>query len=504
MNQIKKGALLSYINIFLTNTIGLILTPFIVKSLGDSEYGLYTLIGAFVGYIAIMDLGLNNTIVRYVSKYRALEDKESEENFLGTSFIIYGVISFFVVIVGSIFYFNLENIFSSSLNPEEIKKAKLMTLILIFNLAITLPGGAFTAISNAYEKFVFPRALANIKYILRSILVILILYLGADSIGLVILDTFINVLTIIATFIYIKKYIKVKFKFQFPQKTMLYEIFSYSVWIFIFAIIGQIQWKGGQFIIGTNLGTKEVAVYAIGILLGSYYGAFSGALSNLFLPRATQMVVHSATNIQLTHSLIKIGRYSLFSLLLIFIGFVALGKEFIILWVGETYLDAYYIAIIIMVGYTIPLSQTFANSLLEAKKLFKFKTLVYFTSLFIGTLISFYYVKKNGIIGVISCIVISWLISQIVMNIFYIKILKLDIKQFFIKSLKDFIPPLISTSIASLFIIYIPIDGWIGLTVKGILIVISYILSLIFLTMNEEEKQILNKILKTKNGIKIK
>lgn len=40
MSQLKKGALLSYANIFLTNVIGLILTPFIVKSLGDSEYGL--------------------------------------------------------------------------------------------------------------------------------------------------------------------------------------------------------------------------------------------------------------------------------------------------------------------------------------------------------------------------------------------------------------------------------------------------------------------------------
>lgn len=37
MSQLKKGALLSYANIFLTNIIGLILTPFIIRILGD-EY----------------------------------------------------------------------------------------------------------------------------------------------------------------------------------------------------------------------------------------------------------------------------------------------------------------------------------------------------------------------------------------------------------------------------------------------------------------------------------
>ena len=97
MSQLKKGALLSYVTIILTNLIGLLLTPFIVRSLGNSEYGLYALIGAFIGYISVLDLGLNNTIVRYVSKYRAENDKEGEEVFLGTTMLIYAFISFIVI-----------------------------------------------------------------------------------------------------------------------------------------------------------------------------------------------------------------------------------------------------------------------------------------------------------------------------------------------------------------------------------------------------------------------
>lgn len=51
MSQLKKGAALSYLTIILTNVVGLALTPFIIKYLGNDEYGLYTLIGALVGYI---------------------------------------------------------------------------------------------------------------------------------------------------------------------------------------------------------------------------------------------------------------------------------------------------------------------------------------------------------------------------------------------------------------------------------------------------------------------
>ncbi|HEY0045751.1 MAG TPA: oligosaccharide flippase family protein, partial [Flavobacterium sp.] len=87
MSQLKKGAMLSYVSIILTTTIGLMMTPFIIRTLGDSEFGLYTLIGALVSYFGIMDFGLNNTIVRFIARYRAKKDKEGEENFLATTML---------------------------------------------------------------------------------------------------------------------------------------------------------------------------------------------------------------------------------------------------------------------------------------------------------------------------------------------------------------------------------------------------------------------------------
>src|SRR5690625_5879003 len=77
-SELKYGVYLSYISLFVTNISNLILTPFIIKSLGNSQYGLYMLIGAFVGYIAVLDFGLGNTVVRFVAKYRAENDKKSD------------------------------------------------------------------------------------------------------------------------------------------------------------------------------------------------------------------------------------------------------------------------------------------------------------------------------------------------------------------------------------------------------------------------------------------
>src|SRR5690625_7049666 len=119
-SQLKSGVYLSYISLFVSNVSNLILTPFIIRNLGDSEYGLYILIGAFVGYIAVLDFGLENTIVRFVAKYRAENDKKKEENFLFITFVIYLTISIIVLFIGLFVYFNLNIFFGKSLTTEEM------------------------------------------------------------------------------------------------------------------------------------------------------------------------------------------------------------------------------------------------------------------------------------------------------------------------------------------------------------------------------------------------
>ena len=491
MSQLKKGALLSYITIFLTNIIGLLLTPFIIKSLGDAEYGLYTLIGAFVGYISVLDFGLNNTIVRFVAKYRAEKDKKGEENFLAITMGIYGVISLIIVIVGVILYFNLDSIFSNSLTIEELSKAKVMFVILIFNLAITLPGGAFTAICSGYEHFVFPRTINIVRYLVRSLMVVGLLLLGGDAIGLVILDTVMNILVIILNSYYVLNKLKVVFKLHYFEIPLVKEIFSYSVWIFIFALVGQFQWKAGQIILGTLTNTTTVAIYAVGIMLGTYYGAFSTAISGVFLPRATKMAVDNVSGEELTTMMIKIGRISFLVLLMILGGFFLFGKQFILLWVGETYIEAWFIALIIMIAYTTPLVQAFGNLILVAKSKFSFKAIVYITLISLGTLTGALLVPTYGIKGMIMGTTVGWLISQVIMNFYYQKVIKLSILSFFKQLIDSILFSFIIIMIGGYFINKLPGTNWINLSIKAISFTILYWLIMYIFGMQNSEREIL-------------
>jgi O-antigen/teichoic acid export membrane protein len=400
--------------------------------LGDEEYGLYTLIGAFVGYLSILDLGLNNAIVRYVAQYRAEKNQKAEENFLAISLIIYLGIGLILILFGIIFYWNVEVLFGDTLDLHQLEKAKWMLIILIINLGFTLPGGAFTGICTAYEAFVFPRILSIAKYVIRVVMVITILNFGADALGIVILDSVLNLGFIIFTVWYVLKRLKVKFNLHYFKWSIIKDVFGYSIWIFIFGLVYQFQWRTGQVILGTHLSTITVAIYGIGVMLGIYFTSFGNVINGLILPKAVKSVFNNSTPQVLTEQMIKLARISMFVLLFVFGGFVVIGKDFIELWVGPTYQNTYYIALLIMIVYIMPIAQGYARSVLEAKKLLKFRTLSFLISFVIGIslggYLSYIYAELGMIIGlVIPLFLFQW----IVMNMYYAHKIKLEIFSFF-------------------------------------------------------------------------
>ncbi|UTJ05788.1 oligosaccharide flippase family protein [Arcobacter roscoffensis] len=493
--------MLNYITIFMTTVIGLFLTPIIIKYLGNSEYGLYSLMGAFVGYLTVMDFGLNNSIVRFVSKYQAEKNLKDEENFLSTVMIIYLFICTLIIIISSIIYINFENIFTESLTSEELEKAKLMFCILVLNIVITLPGGSFKAISNAYEHFIFPRISEIIKYLSRSLLVVVILTNGSDAIGLVILDTIANISIIIINAIYVLKVLKIRFKVHSFNKKLTKEVFTYSIWVFVFSIVGVLQWQLGQFLVGINSNTENVAIYSIGVMLGTYYGTFSSAISSVMIPKASKMIINNSSNIELTNMMIKIGRYSFIILMLILGNFILFGSEFIILWVGETYTKAWIIALIIMITYTIPLIQSFANTILEVKALFKFKAIVYIFSITFGAFLGLILLEKSGIEGMILGTSIGWLVGIIIMNFYYQYKICLNIKNFymaiFTKPFIFFLTILTFCNfINNYFDLYELNSSWLFLLIKIALFSIIYIFFSFFLLLNKNEKNQLKNLIK--------
>ena len=85
----KLGAILSYVSIIASTLISLVYTPFMIRSLGQSEYGLYSLISSVIGYLTLLDLGFGNAIVVYTAKYRAQKNMKKKKNYMECSLLYF-------------------------------------------------------------------------------------------------------------------------------------------------------------------------------------------------------------------------------------------------------------------------------------------------------------------------------------------------------------------------------------------------------------------------------
>lgn len=203
-NQLKAGATLNYVVIILNTFVGLLYTPYMLRMLGQSEYGLYSLVASVISYLTVLDLGLGNAIIRYTAKFRAEKKIKEQYDMFGMFLILYFVIGIIAFIAGLSLYFNVDNMFGSTMTSIELEHARIMMIVLVFNLAVTFPMSIFGSIINAYEHFVFPKVVNIIRIILNTVVMIVLLSLGYKAIAMVILQTIFNIGTLFLNYIYCK------------------------------------------------------------------------------------------------------------------------------------------------------------------------------------------------------------------------------------------------------------------------------------------------------------
>ncbi len=491
-NQLKTGAFLNYMIILLNILVGLSYTPYMLRMMGQSEYGLYSLVASVISYLTILDMGLGNAVVRYTAKLRAENKKEEQYEMFGMFFIMYIVIGIIALIAGSALYFNVENMFGAAMTALEIDKAKIMMLLLVFNLAFTFPMSIFGSIINAYERFVFPRVINIIRVVLNTLIMISLLKMGYKAIAMVIVQTVFNVLILFINYVYCRKKLQIKLYFRRFKWGFMKEVLIYSFWIFLNVIMDKVYWSTGQFVLGAISGTIAVSVFAVAIQLQMMYMQFSTAISTVFLPKVTGIVATGDNDRELSDLFIRTGRIQFVVMALILSGFIVFGKHFIILWAGDAYVEAYAMCVMFFASLMIPLIQNLGITILQARNQMKFRSILYIVIAAVALVLQIVFARRWGGIGCAVAISGALLLGQgLIMNIYYAKVQKIDIPVFWKEILRMSVVPVIIT-VASMFLLSdVIIDTWVKLGMYIMFFCLIYIPLFWIISMNDSERSLL-------------
>ena len=494
VNQLKAGAVLTYIYLGLEFIVSLIYVPIMLRLLGQSEYGLYNSAASVVSYLSLLNFGFGSAYIRYYSRYKVNNDNKNIAKLNGMFLIIFSIIGLIAVLAGMILVFNTDTVFGSKFTVQELSIAKILMAIMVINIAISFPNTVFNSYITANEQFIFQKVLQLIKVVANPFLTLLILLLGYGSIGMTAITTMLNLSIEIANIIFCFKKLGIEFSFKQFDLSLFREMTVFSSFIFMNMVIDQINWNVDKFILGRFFGTISVALYGLAAQLNTYYISLSTAISSVFVPRVNKIVAASNNNHELTLLLTRVGRIQFILLSLVATGLVFFGRPFINMWAGPNYDDSYMIALILILPVTIPLIQNVGIEIQKAKNMHQFRSWLYFFIAIANVAISIPLAKKYGGIGAAIGTALSLIIGNIfIMNWYYHRKVGLDMKYFWkqiISFIPSFIPPLIIGILINLCIDLYKIKMFL---LGGFIYVIVYIVSMWFLGMNQYEKDLIGK-----------
>lgn len=496
-NQLKLGVLLSYTSIALNMVVQLIYTPVMIRLLGQSEYGLYTLVGSVVSYLGLFSLGFTGAYLRFYSRFSQKGDKAGVARLNGMFLTLFLLMSVAALVCGMVLSQFTRELFGTNLTEAELSKAQVLMQILVVNIALTFPSSVFDSIVSAHEQFLFQRILQLAGVVLNPLICLPLLLMGYGSVAVVSVTTGITIAKLAANIWFCLFKIHAPFEFRHFNFGLFKEIGTFSFFLFLNMIIDQVNWSADKFILGRVAGTSAVAVYGVGSMINSMFQQFSTAISSVFAPRVNRIAVsHEDTmSQQFTSLFTRVGRIQFIVLGLIASGMIFFGQYFITnIYATSEYADAYAVALLLMLPAMIPLIQNIGIEIQRSVNKHQFRSIIYLLMAAVNTLISIPLASLYGPVGAALGTAISLLVANgLIMNWYYQKALGIDIGAFW-KSIVSLAKGMIFPIILGVFIMHkITFHGLLDFAIWVFIYTVVYAISFWLLGMNDGEKQLVIK-----------
>jgi len=492
LNSIS-GFVLYFINVLTVFFI----TPVIVKSLGNFDYGIWELLVSIAGYMGIIDFGMGPALLQNVAVAKGKNDLILLQKLVSTIFIFFlflGIVAFVVFMIIYAFPKFL-------INNQELNVDKYRTVILLFalNTSLRFPLVALTGAIMGFQRHHFINIVRGFSAIVNAIFVYNFLQ-KSESEGVILLALLMLIMNLMQGIVfvtYIKKYLILKiFSLKFFSKVVLKQLFAYGAKSALLMTSSRLQFMSMAPMIGLSVGVEYIIFYTIPNRLLEYARGVSSALSFPLTPYFAEMSSgDEAENLKSKWiSLAFVLQIVTFGMV-IFVYFY--GDKFLGIWIGREYSASMKNVLnVLVIGLV---AQAFVpNSLqiLLAGNKHGRVAFIYFLITCVSLPITYILGMYYGIIGsVFSCALVTVFLS--IFTLFYAcRMFNFTIIEYIRHTFVKLCLPLSSTILLLIFINnFIIVDGYVDIFVQISLSGFVYIIFVFFMSVSKNLRAtIINRI----------
>ena len=241
--------------------VGLFLSPYILHRLGDDAFGLWVLIFSVTGYYGLFDLGIRSSIIRYVSKYTAVDDREQLNGIINTALFSYGGVGLLCLVITAIGAFYVDSIFK--VPASFLSTARLLFLMVGTAVSLGFPLGVFGGILEGLQRFYLLNTTSLTSTVCRAVLIVIALRHGYGLLMVAFITVALPLVTALMNAAFALHFVPLQFGRSHVDRASLKKIANYSGATFMIIVAGRLRFKTDAMVIGTFLSSSAITYFAI-------------------------------------------------------------------------------------------------------------------------------------------------------------------------------------------------------------------------------------------------
>jgi O-antigen/teichoic acid export membrane protein len=358
------GAATNWLAFAATLVVGFFLTPYMVRRLGDGPYGVWAFVESVLAYFTLFDLGIAACVVRYVARFNATGDRDELNRLASTTLSLFFGLGAIVLAVGSA----LLPVILPSLEESGMPASDVLgfALLMLGNLALTLPLSVFPSILDGLERFALKSLIRIVVLAIRTTGTIVLMENRPSLWDLGVLFTACNLVEHGALAVCAFKSLPgLRFARRFVDRATLKRVKGYSLHAFLAMVAGRTCVQSGTVIVGALLGASPVTYFAIAARLVEFAKALLRTATNTLTPAISAQEANGEIE-SIRRLFLRGTRWVLYAILPVHLGLIVFGRSFLAIWLGDPmYAERCYpILVILSSTLTLVVAQSMASRVL--------------------------------------------------------------------------------------------------------------------------------------------
>lgn len=351
------------------------LSPFIVHTLGNVEYGIWSLLTILTGYMGILDLGIRASTGRHIILYVGREDYVGIDETIRTGLGFFSVIALLVLAVAVFLGWGFPRFFPS-VTSEYHGVVRILLPLLAMNVWLSAISSVSSSVLAAYDRFDLARGIDLGVLAVRTGGTVYALATGRGIVGLTVVAIASTALGALGNWCLAKRiYPPLRMWPLTLRRARLKELLAYGIAAFLSAIAYKVINQTDLVVVGTTISVPAVTLYSIGGMLVLYGRGSIGQIGVTLFPPIQRAAARGEMG-DVRRLYLRQARLGLLCGLPVYIGFIFLGREFIELWMGAEYLDAVSVLTILSGAAIVGLFSFGMGSTLAAIGYVRFNTIM--------------------------------------------------------------------------------------------------------------------------------